>query len=202
MMDNSLISLFVRSIFVDNMIFAFFLGMCSYLAVSKTVKTALGLGIAVTFVLVVTLPVNYLLQTKVLGPNCLVEGVDLSFLSFILFIGVIAGIVQLVEMVLKKMSPSLYKALGIFLPLITTNCAILGATINAISYGYSYIESVVYAFGAGVGYMVAMVLFAGIREEKLVDLEGVPAPFKGVGIILVSASIMALSFMGFAGMFQ
>ena len=124
-----MISLFVRSIFVDNMIFAFFLGMCSYLAVSKTVKTALGLGIAVTFVLVVTLPVNYLLQTKVLGPNCLVEGVDLSFLSFILFIGVIAGIVQLVEMVVERFSPSLYASLGIFLPLIAVNCAIMGASL-------------------------------------------------------------------------
>ena len=117
----------------------------------------------------------------------------------VVFVMVIA---ELVEMFMKKYLPALQKALGIFLPLITTNCAILGATINAISYGYSYIESVVYAFGAGVGYMVAMVLFAGIREEKLVDLEGVPAPFKGVGIILVSASIMALSFMGFTGMFQ
>ena len=117
------ISLFVRSIFVDNMIFAFFLGMCSYLAVSKNVKTALGLGLAVIFVLCVTLPVNYLLYTKVLGPNCLVEGVDLSFLSFILFIAVIAGIVQLVEMVVEKFSPSLYASLGIFLPLIAVNCA-------------------------------------------------------------------------------
>ena len=121
------ISLFFRSIFVDNMIFAFFLGMCSYLAVSKTVKTSLGLGMAVTFVLLVTVPVDYLLQTKVLGPDCLAEGVDLSYLSFILFIAVIAGIVQLVEMVVEKYSPSLYAALGIFLPLIAVNCAIMGA---------------------------------------------------------------------------
>src|SRR5574344_2921413 len=120
------LSLFVKSIFVDNMIFAFFLGMCSYLAVSKTVKTSVGLGIAVTFVLVVTLPVNYLLQTKVLGPNAIIEGVDLSFLSFILFIAVIAGIVQLVEMIVERFSPSLYAALGIFLPLIAVNCAIMG----------------------------------------------------------------------------
>ena len=122
-------SLFVRSIFVDNMIFAFFLGMCSYLAVSKNVKTALGLGVAVTFVELITLPVNYLLQTKVLGPDCLVPGVDLSFLSFILFIAVIAGIVQLVEMVVEKFSPSLYNSLGIFLPLIAVNCAIMGASL-------------------------------------------------------------------------
>ena len=123
------ISLLFRSIFVDNMIFAFFLGMCSYLAVSKTVKTSLGLGLAVTFVLTVTVPVNYLLQTKVLGPDCLVEGVDLSYLSFILFIAVIAGIVQLVEMAVEKYSPSLYAALGIFLPLIAVNCAIMGASL-------------------------------------------------------------------------
>ena len=127
------ISLLFRSIFVDNMIFAFFLGMCSYLAVSKTVKTSLGLGMAVTFVLTVTVPVNYLLQTKVLGPNCLVEGVDLSYLSFILFIAVIAGMVQLVEMTVEKYSPSLYAALGIFLPLIAVNCAIMGASCNSAS---------------------------------------------------------------------
>ena len=124
-----LLSLFVRSIFVDNMIFAFFLGMCSYLAVSKNVKTAVGLGIAVTFVLVVTLPVNYLLQTKVLGPDAIIEGVDLSFLSFILFIAVIAAIVQLVEMIVERFSPSLYASLGIFLPLIAVNCAIMGASL-------------------------------------------------------------------------
>ena len=124
-----LLSLFVRSIFVDNMIFAFFLGMCSYLAVSKNVKTALGLGVAVTFVLLITVPVDYLLQTKVLGPDCLIQGVDLSFLSFILFIAVIAGIVQLVEMVVERFSPSLYAALGIFLPLIAVNCAIMGASL-------------------------------------------------------------------------
>ena len=122
-------SLLIRSIFVDNMIFAFFLGMCSYLAVSKTVKTSVGLGIAVTFVLVVTLPVNYLLQTKVLGPNAIIEGVDLSFLSFILFIAVIAGITQLVEMAVERFSPSLYASLGIFLPLIAVNCAIMGASL-------------------------------------------------------------------------
>ena len=128
-----LISLFFRSIFVDNMIFAFFLGMCSFLAVSKNVKTSLGLGLAVTFVLLVTVPVDYLLQTKVLGPDCLVEGVDLSYLSFILFIAVIAGIVQLVEMVVEKFSPSLYAALGIFLPLIAVNCAIMGASLSCSS---------------------------------------------------------------------
>jgi len=157
-----LISLFVRSIFVDNMIFAFFLGMCSYLAVSKNVKTAVGLGIAVTFVLVVTLPVNYLLQTKVLAANAIIEGVDLSFLSFILFIAVIAGIVQLVEMVVERFSPSLYASLGIFLPLIAVNCAIMGASLfmqQRINVGESdpkYIgdiwDAISYALGSGIGW--------------------------------------------------
>ena len=168
------ISLFFRSIFVDNMIFAFFLGMCSYLAVSKTVKTSLGLGMAVTFVLFVTVPVDYLLQTKVLGPDCLVEGVDLSYLSFILFIAVIAGIVQLVEMVVEKYSPSLYAALGIFLPLIAVNCAIMGASLfmqqrilldpsntQAIT---SVWDAMVYAIGSGLGWTLAIVLLGAIRE--------------------------------------
>ena len=155
-------SLLVRSIFVDNMIFAFFLGMCSYLAVSKNVKTALGLGCAVIFVEVVTLPVNYLLQTKVLGPNCLIEGVDLSFLSFILFIAVIAGIVQLVEMIVERYSPSLYASLGIFLPLIAVNCAIMGASLfmqQRVTMDPSSTQAIsnigdafAYAIGSGIGY--------------------------------------------------
>ena len=163
-MDH-IISLFFRSIFVDNMIFAFFLGMCSYLAVSKTVKTSMGLGLAVTFVLTVTVPVNYLLQTKVLGPDCLVEGVDLSYLSFILFIAVIAGMVQLVEMTVEKYSPSLYAALGIFLPLIAVNCAIMGASLfmqqrilmePSNSQAITCIwDAVVYGFGSGLGWTLA-----------------------------------------------
>ncbi|MFA6780123.1 MAG: Rnf-Nqr domain containing protein, partial [Paludibacteraceae bacterium] len=154
-------SLLVRSIFVDNMIFAFFLGMCSYLAVSKNVKTAFGLGIAVTFVLLITLPVNYLLQTRVLGPDCLVEGVDLSFLGFILFIAVIAGIVQLVEMLVERFSPSLYASLGIFLPLIAVNCAIMGAslfmqqriTMNPVDTQAiaNFGDAFAYALGSGIG---------------------------------------------------
>ena len=168
-------SLFFRSIFVDNMIFAYFLGMCSYLAVSKNVKTSLGLGLAVTFVLLITVPVDYLLQTKVLGPDCLMEGVDLSYLSFILFIAVIAGIVQLVEMVVEKYSPSLYAALGIFLPLIAVNCAIMGASLfmqqrilmehtnsQAIT---SVWDSIVYAVGSGLGWTLAIVLMGAIREK-------------------------------------
>ena len=167
-MEHAL-SLLLRSIFVDNMIFAFFLGMCSFLAVSKNVKTSFGLGAAVTFVLLVTVPVDYLLQTKVLGPDCLVDGVDLSYLSFIIFIAVIAGIVQLVEMVVEKYSPSLYAALGIFLPLIAVNCAIMGASlfmqqrINMDSSNSQYIGSVVdalvYALGSGIGWTLACLLY-------------------------------------------
>jgi len=208
MMENSLISLFVRSIFVDNMIFAFFLGMCSYLAVSKTVKTALGLGIAVTFVLLVTLPVNYLLQTKVLGPDCLVEGVDLSFLSFILFIGVIAGIVQLVEMIVERFSPSLYASLGIFLPLIAVNCAIMGASlfmqqrIGLAPSDPKYIGSVgsaaVYALGSGIGWLLAIVALAAVREKMAYS--NVPAPLRGLGITFITVGLMAMSFMCFSGL--
>jgi Na+-transporting NADH:ubiquinone oxidoreductase subunit E len=167
-------SLLVRSIFVDNMIFAFFLGMCSYLAVSKNVKTALGLGIAVTFVLVVTLPVNYLLQTKVLAADGIL-GIDLSFLSFILFIAVIAAIVQLVEMIVERFSPSLYASLGIFLPLIAVNCAIMGASLfmqQRINVGESdpkYIgdiwDAISYALGSGIGWLLAIVGLAAIREK-------------------------------------
>ena len=172
-----LLSLFVRSIFVDNMIFAFFLGMCSYLAVSKNVKTAVGLGIAVTFVLVVTLPVNYLLQTKVLGPDAIIEGVDLSFLSFILFIAVIAAIVQLVEMIVERFSPSLYASLGIFLPLIAVNCAIMGASLfmqQRINVGERSVfiggvaDAVSYALGSGIGWLLAIVSFGcHPREDGL-----------------------------------
>ena len=186
-------SLLVRSIFVDNMIFAFFLGMCSYLAVSKNVKTALGLGIAVTFVLVVTLPVNYLLQTKVLAADGIL-GIDLSFLSFILFIAVIAAITQLVEMVVERFSPSLYASLGIFLPLIAVNCAIMGASLfmqQRIGLGESdpkYIgdvwDSISYALGSGLGWLLAIVGLAAIREKMAYS--NVPAPLKGLGITFIT----------------
>ena len=182
---DQLLSLFVRSIFVDNMIFAFFLGMCSYLAVSKNVKTAVGLGIAVTFVLVVTLPVNYLLQTKVLAADAIIPGVDLSFLSFILFIAVIAGIVQLVEMVVERFAPSLYASLGIFLPLIAVNCAIMGA-------------SLFYALGSGIGWLLAIVGLAAIREKMAYS--DVPAPLKGLGITFITVGLMAMAFMCFSGL--
>ena len=187
------ISLLVRSIFVDNMIFAFFLGMCSYLAVSKNVKTALGLGIAVTFVLVVTLPVNYLLQTKVLAADGIL-GIDLSFLSFILFIAVIAAIVQLVEMIVERFSPSLYASLGIFLPLIAVNCAIMGASLfmqQRIGLGESdpkfiggVADSISYALGSGIGWLLAIVGLAAIREKMAYS--DVPAPLRGLGITFIT----------------
>ena len=198
-MDH-IISLLFRSIFVDNMIFAFFLGMCSYLAVSKTVKTSLGLGMAVTFVLTVTVPVNYLLQTKVLGPDCLVAGVDLSYLSFILFIAVIAGMVQLVEMTVEKYSPSLYAALGIFLPLIAVNCAIMGASLfmqhsQAIT---SIVDAIVYGFGSGLGWTLAIVAMGAIREKM--QYSDVPKPLQGLGIVFITVGLMAMAMMCFSGL--
>lgn len=204
-----LLSLFVRSIFVDNMIFAFFLGMCSYLAVSKNVKTALGLGVAVTFVLIVTVPVDYLLQVYVLNPDCIVKGVDLSFLSFILFIAVIAGITQLVEMAVERFSPSLYAALGIFLPLIAVNCAIMGASLfmqqrilmdpatstQAIS---SVWDAIVYALGSGIGWLLAIVALAAIREKMAYTQ--VPKALQGLGITFITVGLMAMAFMCFSGL--
>ena len=190
------------------MIFAFFLGMCSYLAVSKTVKTALGLGVAVTFVLLITVPVDYLLQMYVLGPNCLVEGVDLSFLSFILFIAVIAAIVQLVEMIVERFSPSLYAALGIFLPLIAVNCSIMGASLfmqqrvtmpdtnsQAIT---SIWDSIAYALGSGIGWLIAIVALAAIREKMAYT--DVPKPLQGLGITFIMVGLMAMAFMCFSGL--
>ena len=203
-----LLSLFVRSIFVDNMIFAFFLGMCSFLAVSKNVKTSLGLGLAVTFVLLVTVPVDYLLQTYVLGPDCLAKGVDLSYLSFILFIAVIAGIVQLVEMVVEKYTPSLYSALGIFLPLIAVNCAIMGASlfmqqrINLDPASTQYIgnvwDSIAYAVGSGLGWTLAIVCMGAIREKM--QYCDVPKPLQGLGLTFITVGLMALAMMCFSGL--
>lgn len=209
-----MISLFVRSIFVDNMIFAFFLGMCSYLAVSKNVKTALGLGVAVTFVLLVTVPVDYALQMYVLdgakeGSLANQFGVDLSFLAFILFIAVIAGIVQLVEMIVERFSPSLYSALGIFLPLIAVNCAIMGASLfmqqrvqmdastssQAIA-GFG--DAIAYALGSGIGWLLAIVGLAAIREKMAYT--DVPKPLQGLGITFITVGLMALAFMCFSGL--
>lgn len=201
------ISLFVRSIFVDNMIFAFFLGMCSYLAVSKNVKTAFGLGVAVTFVLLVTVPIDYLLQTKVLSPDGIL-GQDLSYLSFILFIAVIAGIVQLVEMVVERFSPSLYSALGIFLPLIAVNCAIMGASLfmqqrigmdpNSSQYIGGVGDCLAYALGSGIGWLIAIVSLAAIREKMA--YANVPKPLQGLGITFITVGLMAMAFMCFSGL--
>ena len=186
-----MISLFVRSIFADNMIFATFLGMCSYLAVSKNVKTSLGLGVAVTFVLLITLPVNYLLQVKVLDP------LNLGYLSFILFIAVIAAIVQIVEMFVEKFSPSLYASLGIFLPLITTNCAVLGVAILVIQKDFNLLQSVVYAFSTAIGFGLALTVFAGMREQ--LELVKIPKGMQGMAIVMLSAGLLSLAFMGFSG---
>ena len=206
-MDH-IINLFFRSIFVDNMIFAFFLGMCSYLAVSKNVKTSLGLGMAVTFVLFVTVPVDYLLQTKVLGPDCIIEGVDLSYLSFILFIAVIAAMVQLVEMIVEKYSPSLYASLGIFLPLIAVNCAIMGASLfmqQRISLDPSNSQfignvgdAIAYAIGSGIGWTLAIVSLGAIREKKAYT--DVPKPLQGLGITFITVGLMAMAMMCFSGL--
>ena len=192
------LSLFVRSIFVDNMIFAYFLGMCSFLAVSKNVKTAAGLGLAVIFVLLVTLPINYLLNTYVLAPDALIEGVDLSFLSFIIFIAVIAAIVQIVEMVVEKFSPELYSALGIFLPLIAVNCAILGGSLFMQQKDFLNIgEATVYSLGSGLGWFLAIVSLAAIREKM--SYSNVPAALKGLGITFITVGLMGIAFMTFMG---
>ena len=198
------ISLFVKSIFVDNMIFAYFLGMCSYLAVSKNVKTASGVGAAVIFVLLVTLPINYLLNTYVLSPGALswlspsLAGVDLSFLSFITFIAVIAAIVQLVEMVVEKFAPTLYSELGIFLPLIAVNCAILGGALFMQQKDFVNVgEATVYALGSGIGWFLAIVTLAAIREKM--SYSNVPAPLKGIGITFITVGLMAMAFMTFMG---
>ena len=199
-----LLSLFVKSIFVDNMIFAYFLGMCSYLAVSKNVKTANGLGIAVVFVLLITLPINYLLNEYVLKPGALVwmgekfATVDLSFLSFILFIAVIAAIVQVVEMVVEKFMPSLYSSLGIFLPLIAVNCAILGGALFMQQKDFANVgESAVYALGSGLGWYLAIVALAAIREKM--SYSNVPAGLKGTGITFITVGLMGIGFMAFMG---
>ena len=198
------ISLFVKSIFVDNMIFAYFLGMCSYLAVSKNVKTANGLGAAVIFVLAVTLPINYLLYTYVLKPGALLwlgEGfadVNLSFLSFIVFIATIAAIVQIVEMVVEKFAPSLYSSLGIFLPLIAVNCSILGGSLFMQNKDFAGVgESFTYALGSGIGWWLAIVALAAIREKMA--YANVPAPLKGLGITFITVGLMGMAFMTFMG---
>jgi len=202
-MEN-LLNIFVKSIFIDNMIFAFFLGMCSYLAVSKTVKTSMGLGIAVTFVLIITVPVNFLLEQYLLKKGALswlnesFATLDLSFLSFIMFIAVIASITQLVEMVIEKFSPSLYNSLGIFLPLIAVNCAILGASLFMQEREYeTIVEATVFGLGSGIGWLMAIVALAAIREKM--RYSNVPAPLRGLGITFILTGLMGIAFMSFLG---
>jgi Na+-transporting NADH:ubiquinone oxidoreductase subunit E len=201
---QDLISLFVKSIFVDNMIFAFFLGMCSFLAVSKSVKTASGLGVAVIFVIGVTMPINYLLNKYILSAGSLAwmgpeyAEIDLSFLSFIVFIAVIASIVQIVEMVVEKYSPSLYASLGIFLPLIAVNCAVLGCSLFMQERGYaSCAEATVFGLGSGFGWFFAIISLAAIREK--LSYSNVPAPLKGLGITFIITGLMGIAFMSFMG---
>ncbi|MBE4419039.1 NADH:ubiquinone reductase (Na(+)-transporting) subunit E [Vibrio parahaemolyticus] len=191
------ISLLVKSTFIENMALSFFLGMCTFLAVSKKVKTSFGLGVAVVVVLTIAVPVNNLVYNLVLKENALVEGVDLSFLNFITFIGVIAALVQILEMVLDRFFPPLYNALGIFLPLITVNCAIFGGVSFMVQRDYNFAESVVYGFGSGVGWMLAIVALAGIREKM--KYSDVPPGLRGLGITFITVGLMALGFMSFSG---
>ena len=202
-MEN-LVNIFVKSIFIDNMIFAYFLGMCSYLAVSKTVKTSTGLGLAVIFVLGITVPINYLIENFILQEGALtwlspsLADVDLSFLSFIMFIAVIASMVQLVEMIIEKFAPALYSSLGIFLPLIAVNCAILGGSLFMQEREYANIaEATSFALGSGVGWFLAIVGIAAIREK--IRYSNVPAPLRGLGITFIITGLMGIAFMSFMG---
>ncbi len=198
-----LVSLFVRSIFVDNAVFAFFLGMCSYLAVSKKIKTAFGLGLAVIFVMVLTTPLNYVILTYLLKDGALawihpsLETVDLTFLAFILFISTIAGAVQLVEMIVEKFAPALYSSLGIFLPLITVNCAILGASLFMQEREYNFSETFVFSLGTGIGFFLAIVLLASIRER--LQYSKIPPALQGLGMAMIVTGLMAIAFLSFSG---
>lgn len=198
-----LINLGIKSIFIENMVFAYFLGMCSYLAVSKKVETANGLGLAVIFVLFITVPVNWLLRTYILNEGALawlspsLAGIDLSFLQLIMFIAVIASIVQLVEMIIEKFSPSLYGSLGIFLPLIAVNCAILGSSLFMVQKELQLAESAVYAIGSGIGWWLAIIALAAIREK--LKYSNVPAPLRGLGLTMIITGLMGLAFMSFMG---
>tara|TARA_A200000113_G_scaffold89691_1_gene80216 strand:- start:2323 stop:2940 length:618 start_codon:yes stop_codon:yes gene_type:complete len=201
---QELANIFIKSIFIDNMIFAYFLGMCSYLAVSKTVKTSVGMGFAVIFVLGFTIPINYLLENFILKQGALVwlnesfVDVDLSFLSFIMFIAIIASMVQLVEMIVEKFSPALYGSLGIFLPLIAVNCAILGGSLFMQERAYtSIVEATVFGLGSGIGWFLAIVAIAAIREK--IRYSHVPAPLRGLGITFIITGLMGIAFMSFMG---
>ncbi len=201
---EELISIFVRSVFIDNMVFAYFLGMCSYLAVSRTVNTSVGLGAAVIFVLGITVPINYLLENFVLGRGALswlgpqFAGVDLSFLTFIMFIATIAAMVQLVEMIIEKVSPTLYNSLGIFLPLIAVNCAILGGSLFMQERNFANLaEATSFGLGSGTGFFLAIVGIAAIREK--IRYSNVPAPLRGLGITFILTGLMGIAFMSFMG---
>ena len=201
---EELANIFIKSIFIDNMVFAYFLGMCSYLAVSKTMKTSIGLGFAVIFVLGITVPLNYLIENYLLKEGALswlsdeFISIDLSFLSFIMFIAVIASMVQLVEMIIEKFSPALYNSLGIFLPLIAVNCAILGGSLFMQENDYSnIIEASVYGIGSGVGWFLAIVALGSIREK--IRYSNVPAPLRGLGITYIITGLMGIAFMSFMG---
>ena len=191
------LSLFIKSIFIENLALSFFLGMCTFLAVSKKVKTAMGLGIAVVVVQVIAVPANQLVYSHVLKENALIQGMDLSFLGFITYIGVIAALVQILEMFLDKYVPALYSALGIFLPLITVNCAIFGGVSFMVQREYTFTESVVYGLGSGISWALAIVLMAAIREKM--KYSDVPPGLRGLGITFITAGLMALGFMSFSG---
>jgi Na+-transporting NADH:ubiquinone oxidoreductase subunit E len=195
------LSLFVRAVFIENMALVFFLGMCTFIAISKKIETSMGLGIAVVVVLTITVPVNNLLYQYLLADGALawagLPDVDLSFLSFLSYIGVIAAIVQILEMFLDKYVPALYNALGVFLPLITVNCAILGASIFMVNRDYNFAESVVYGFGSGLGWAIAIVVLAGIREKM--KYSDVPQGLRGLGITFITVGLMSLGFMSFGG---
>jgi Na+-transporting NADH:ubiquinone oxidoreductase subunit E len=191
------ISLFVKSVFIENLALSFFLGMCTFLAVSKNVKTALGLGIAVVVVQTIAVPVNNLVYTYVLKPNAIQVGIDLSFLGFITFIGVIACLVQILEMFLDKFVPSLYSALGIFLPLITVNCAIFGGVSFMVQRDYNLTESIVYGLGSGTSWAIALILLAAVREK--LKYAHLPAGLNGLGIVFITAGLIGLGFMSFSG---
>jgi Na+-transporting NADH:ubiquinone oxidoreductase subunit E len=191
------LSLFIKSIFIENIALAFFLGMCTFLAVSKRLETAVGLGIAVVVVQSITVPVNNLILNYVLKEGALIKGVDLTFLGLLAYIGVIASMVQILEMVLDKFFPKLYNALGIFLPLITVNCAILGGVLFMVQRDYNFPESAVYGVGSGTGWALAIILMAGIREKM--RYSNVPAGLRGLGITFITGGLMALAFMLFSG---
>ncbi len=201
-MEN-IINIGIRSIFIENMIFAYFLGMCSFLAISRKVKTAFGLGIAVVFVIGITVPINFLIQNYVLVPGSLAflgpefAGIDLGFLQFIVFISVIAAFVQLTEMAVEKFSPALYGTLGIFLPLIAVNCSVLGAALFMVGRPYNLVEATTFGIGSGIGWMLAIVALAGVREKM--KYSNVPAPLRGLGITFILVGLMSLGFLSFLG---